>query len=297
MLNDMNLVDNNKLWGDDSKKVKILTESLSFYENGYIKINNAIPDGLCNKVIAEYNSWCDEHKANLHGVRSDGRNPRIINLHNQLDSIKDLFVSNDHVLNLVDTLFGYKASVYTSLTFQYGTEQPLHRDTPVFVTAPERFYFGMWFALEDADTSNGCLEVVPKSHKIEEDDRYKFAEDRVLNVDDIDSSCGALWHPWQMSQLNKCINAGLDVVQVPAKRGDCIIWHPQMFHSGSKIINKSKTRYSVVFHVTPENFPVYQGDVYFNRAKAAPPQSWGRTYSNYKDRLFLNVGLPLVGSN
>lgn len=285
------------LWGDDLNKLECAKRALYFYENGFIHLSEVIPHNLCDMAIREYDAWCNAHAEKMIGIRKDNRNPRVVNLHSQIDQLKDLFTHNIELLNLLDALFGYKTCVYTSLMFQYGTEQPFHRDTPVFVTSPERFYFGLWFALEDADHNNGCLEVIPGSHKVEEDNRYDFAEERFPNIDEIDKNCSNLWMPWQNKQLQKCLDTGLKLIKVTARKGDCVIWHPQMFHAGSKIVDGNKTRNSLVFHVTPEYVPVYQGDIFFNRQKANPPSQWNRSYTEYKNRLFLNNGYPSFGSN
>ena len=41
-----------------------------------------------------------------------------------------------------------------------------------------------------------------------------------------------------------------------ANKGDLLIWHSQLFHGGSKIVDKTKTRKSLVTHYfTSEDFP------------------------------------------
>ena len=61
-------------------------------------------------------------------------------------------------------------SIYTSLFFQEGTQQDLHRDAPLFCTYPENKFLGCWFALEDTNKSNGSLSVVPRGHIIIEEE-------------------------------------------------------------------------------------------------------------------------------
>jgi phytanoyl-CoA hydroxylase len=58
--------------------------------------------------------------------------------------------------------------------------------------------------------------------------------------------------------------------------GDAVIWHPQLPHGGTVINAPDRTRYSLVFHTTPEGVPVYHQDVFFRPNRQAPETpTWG----------------------
>ena len=70
-----------------------------------------------------------------------------------------------------------ETALYTSLLFERGSQQKLHRDSPLFVTRPEGCYLGVWAALEDTDGENGPLLVVPGSHRLPPLDLHAMASE------------------------------------------------------------------------------------------------------------------------
>ena len=294
-----------KMWLDDEISYPAAIESIadarlksiaaSFHRDGFVHLPGVIPDAVIEDAKRAYAEWCAGADQAQLAIRADGRNPRIVNLHSSRDEIARLFTRSPAVLEVADMLFGYRTSVYTSLTFQYGTEQPLHRDTPVFRTEPEEFYFGIWFALEDANEENGALRALKGGHRGGRIDPYAFAAERLSDINQQNPGGDPLWSPYQDAVTALCRQEGCELVQIPAKRGDVVIWHPQLPHGGSPIADKTKTRLSVVFHVVPEGVPVYQADVFFNPARPALRQSSFR-YREFEDRQFVVSGTG-IGSN
>lgn len=210
---------------------------------------------------------------------------------------KELITRSDRLLKILDYLFGYQTSVYTSISFKSGTEQALHIDTPVFSTSPREFYFGVWIALEDADEQNGCLTALAGAHKKKYIDEFEFAEERVRDIDDINPNAVDLWPEFQKILVKRAKADGLTQISLEVEKGDVIIWHPQLPHGGSRVLNPTKTRYSTVFHVVPEGIPVYQADVFFNRDKKDISNIASFVYEKEFGRLFrVGVGTHFGGN-
>lgn len=272
------------LWGDNysfkNKSSKNISKhAASFYKNGYVVLKNAIDSDECDLAINDIKKKCSSSE------RNNKRISRIVNLHKEVDSLKDL-ITKKSVIEVLNELFGFKTSVYTSLTFKYGTEQPIHIDSPVFHTSPEGFYFGVWFALEDSNETNGCLNIIEKSHLIKRPDPSKFAKEK--GVTEIDFNGSGLWTPYQNLVKEQSISHGFEEKLVPVKKGDVLIWHPNLPHGGSKIQNRNKTRFSIVYHVVPEGVPVYQADRYFDNKKECPILSQ-KNYYHYKETVFMDT--------
>jgi phytanoyl-CoA hydroxylase len=149
---------------------------LSIIIKGYAIIPNAVPDEKINLALNAFYGWKERNKSALVPslFKSGQYLDRIINIHSLLPEFRSLFSSNES-LAVQDFLFGAQASCYTSLFFESGTEQALHRDVTYFWTNPANYYFGMWTALEDVDCDNGALTVIPGSHKIGSIDRANIA--------------------------------------------------------------------------------------------------------------------------
>ncbi len=92
-----------------------------------------------------------------------------------MPSLLKLFTENKAALEFQDLLYQQETVLYTSLFYERGSAQDLHRDTPYFSTRPEYRYFGMWVALEDVDAQNGPLMVAPGGHLLDELDREAMA--------------------------------------------------------------------------------------------------------------------------
>ena len=88
-----------------------------------------------------------------------------MNIHATLPQFWPLFSTNK-ALQIQDYLFGMENILYTSLFFETGTSQAIHRDTPLFWTKPANMYFGTWLAFEKTDFENGPLIVIPGSHRL-----------------------------------------------------------------------------------------------------------------------------------
>jgi len=164
---------------------------------------------------------------------------------------------------LQDALFGYPACLYTGITFLQGSQQPSHRDVPVFHTSPENFYFGIWFALEDATLQNGTLIGVRGGHRIHVD-KYKIAKKFFDAPEEIPEQDPQLWRAYQKELYDEYTKAGLKEESIELSKGDIFIWHPLFPHGGGKIIDKNLTRRSVVFHTVPEGVPVFKMDKFFD---------------------------------
>lgn len=259
-----------------------------FMRDGFIVIPNEIDTSYIDGIVTDFRDFCFRNKDYFDPFRDEyGFLHRIINLHLAMPGLVELFSSAKNVLSLQDALFGAPTSIYTSLYYERGSAQSIHRDTPYFTTRPEYCYFGTWFALEDADSKNGCLEVIPGGHLVKEVNRLDFAK-KINGLSDVGSINQVLFDSYQEEVLNACHSKGLKSVHVPMKKGDVLIWHPQLPHGGGQITDRTRTRNSIVMHTVPEGCPVYQAYAFFNPALDLPGISpWpmkrgsGRAYAKH----------------
>ena len=259
-------------------------------EDGVVHIAGGVPADVVAGTLSDVKE-CLRRNAAIFGrhIDADGHYPRIINLHALHRPLLRLFANSPTALAVQDAFFGDRSCIYTSLYYERGSAQPIHRDTPYFSTRPEYRYLGVWVALEDADESNGCLQVVRKGHLIPEFDRPAIALEHHSSLAEVPANSAVLWDAYQSRVMDACTERGLVAEKIRVKAGDVIIWHPQLPHGGSAIGDISRTRHSFVMHVTPEGVPVYQQDVFFNPAKQVPDRAaWsylkfeGRKYAKGK---------------
>ena len=205
---------------------------------------------------------------------------RVINLHHSVTPLKDVFIEAIESSKSVTDKFD-RATLYTSLFFELGSQQPLHRDTPYFFSGNFGGYMGVWAALDDVDEDNGSLVAVKGSHFLGEPDLKKLKS--IFHPSEpVPPSSPALFDAYNEELIALADNAGLETVICKVNKGDVIVWHPATLHGGLPHINKAKTRRSFVMHITPENLPIKHMDYFFNPNKIIEPVS--KVYENYSGR-------------
>jgi len=230
-----------------SEDEKAIVEA--FKKEGCYHYKNAISEDLIEKINSTLDDWMIDNISGLvANKREDGTYPRLIGLHEEVAVIQELF-SNEITLKLQELLFGRGDSLFTTITFLQGSQQPLHRDIPVFHVAPGNFYFRIWFALEDTTAENGTLTGVKGGHRVAVD-RYAMPHRFYSRLDEIPEQDPLLWRKHQDALKQKYEEAGLTEEKFALSKGDLLIWHPLFPHGGSEIENKRSSRRSVVLHVT-----------------------------------------------
>lgn len=252
---------------EHSDKIKSAPEQLRHHlrdivENGYTVVRSSIRPARVAEVKKAYFGFKDRAKV-INPPTVDGRHRRLVNLHCAIPELVDLFSTNK-ALPLLDYLFEEEASLYTSLFYEVGSSQDIHRDTPYFWTNPGYKYFGVWVALEDVDEKNGCLQVIPKSNLLKEEDRADVATQFHASMKDVPHSDDRLWTEYQNRAQQTASLAGLSKIDVCVQAGDTIIWHPHTLHGGRVIDDPKRSRLSLVMHSTAVNQAVYHHEGFFN---------------------------------
>ncbi|ABP33544.1 phytanoyl-CoA dioxygenase family protein [Polynucleobacter asymbioticus] len=264
----------------------IKNEISFFLDHGYVVLKNSLPP---ERIESARNAFYRHKKkyANIYARHADvnGLQRRIVNLHMALYEFQDIFSLNTRALKIQDYLFQSPSTCFTSLTFESGSEQSIHRDSPYFTTTPEYYYLGVWVALERVDHLNGALEIYDGGHLVHEVDRFEIFERYYKYGDQIDQMDPRLWADYQQATIESCIAKGLEKKIVPMEPGDTLIWHPHLPHGGSAISSQGRSRLSIVNHVVPSGVPVSGLNVFYRNSN--PPDSVNYGYMNHADRNFL----------
>jgi len=272
----------------EHRKISFCNEFREFENQGYFIIKNSLENEVIDDALNAIKQFKEDNiimwKRN---TDINGYARRITSLHRYNEKIMKLF-SGNLAARFADYIFNDSASIYTSLYFEAGSEQSIHRDTPYFHTKPVNKFLGFWVALEDINFLNGPLKLVPKGHKSSEIDVKSIALEKYKDLNQIDPNDPDLWDKYQKIMYEKCLEEGLSEETIEMKKGDTLIWHPMLPHGGSRIIDQLATRNSIVFHVTPENMPVYKQDYFFNPDKyTSSIPEWN--YINFDSRQVANI--------
>ncbi len=260
--------------------------------DGFTVLKGAIDPARCDATVEDYVAYLDKNQRYAEkNVDALGRHKRFVNFH--LASVPAMRIGCDKtIMALLDFLFGYRAALYTSLCFEYGTEQSLHRDSPFFHTFPRNYFFGVWIALEDIHEDSGPLMYVPGGHRFVCDPRPIYQQ--VLREHSDRPSNGLLKQALRVYH-GEVVRMAAEVGPIKTallRKGDVAIWHAQLPHGGSPARNPALTRRSIVFHNAPEQIQVYEKEVFFQRGRDTPPlPRYG--FKRFGNRLYAHAGRPV----
>lgn len=78
-------------------------------------------------------------------------------------------VTRPEILDVVESLIGPRILLYTDQMFakpaHHGSEVPFHQDSAYWTNVYPHNMISCWFALDDATVENGCVRMIPGSHK------------------------------------------------------------------------------------------------------------------------------------
>jgi len=147
------------------------------------------------------------------------------------------------VAKILNELLGRVPVAINSLTFEKGSQQPLHFDTYYMPPPTANGMAVVSVCLEDQSAEAGPISYFPGSHKIAP---YRFSHGGLHAVpDEMEAAT---------SYINQEIEArGLGKRQFIGKKGDVFIWHAQLYHGGEPILDPSATRKTLVVHFWGKN--------------------------------------------
>lgn len=109
-----------------------------------------------------------------------------------------------------------------------GREKPWHQDLAYFDYPPDTTIVGAWIALDESLPENGCMMIIPGSHR---DGPVTHWSRRDWQICDTDVQVGRS-------------------VAVPLKPGGCLLFHC-LLHHGTPPSRSRKTRWALQFHYRP----------------------------------------------
>jgi phytanoyl-CoA hydroxylase len=264
--------------------------STAYKEDGVAIIPNAVNIELIDTVVEAIKKFKKTNEELLisNELLVDGMLQRVVNMQQCCPGLDDIFVQAMNSGKDVVDAYG-EATLYTSLFFEKGSEQSLHRDTPYFYSGTSEGYMGAWVALQDTDETNGTLQVVKGSHKLPEPDLTELVGKYFETPSQVPSSHTQLFNDFNERLIETATSKGLVSEPINMKKGDLVVWNPSALHGGLPHKDLNKTRLSFVMHITPKNIPMLHMDYFFNRDKPIPVID--RLYRSYKNKLIHESGV------
>lgn len=209
---------------------------LNWSQNGYLILEGLFNNDIVSSINKEIENIVDQ---NLINITHDNKLP----FANRISAVIKEVTYNPKILSILSFILGKEVVPFQTLNFIKGSNQRAHSDSIHMTTYPLGYLIAVWIALEDTNENNGPLFYYPGSHKLP----------YLLNNDFNDSSSILQLGKNDYTDYEDVIEDVINKNQLEkkvffAKKGDVFIWHANLIHGGSKIIDNSLTRKSMVIH-------------------------------------------------
>jgi phytanoyl-CoA hydroxylase len=138
------------------------------------------------------------------------------------------------LLSLLTRLMGEAPVLFQDMALlkppRIGREKPWHQDHAYFNYPLETVIIGVWIALDEATTENGCMMIVPGSHRRGPVVHFKRRD-------------------WQICDTH-VDNSG--ALAAPLQPGGCLLFH-SLIHHGTPTNNSPQRRRAVQYHYRPQS--------------------------------------------
>lgn len=149
----------------------------TFYEdNGYLIIPNALSHDELEELRAETLSICKGERGEVRGFEPNVpgeidedvlRRYLCIHFPHKISSIMAQYLATPKMVDILTQIIGPNVKCMQSMLFIKATGKPgqaWHQDE-YFIPTRDRSLVGGWIAMDDATVENGCLWLIPGSHK------------------------------------------------------------------------------------------------------------------------------------
>lgn len=214
----------------------IQQQLIDWSQNGYLILPGMLDE---NKVTAINNEVQQLMQTGRLGFTNGNK---LMFAHKQSELINGV-TQLPELVAVLEFILQKKVVPFQTINFLTGSQQKAHSDSIHMTTYPLGYLIAVWIALEDITAENGPLFYYPGSHQL------PF----LLNSDYDQSSTLLALGKKQYTDYEDALEDILKENQLApqaflAKKGDMLIWHANLVHGGTPILDKNSTRKSMVIH-------------------------------------------------
>lgn len=214
----------------------IQQQILNWSDKGYMLLHGFFKDTIIDEINKEIDGIVEKK---LIKETHDNKLP----FANKISPLIKNVTYTPALINILNFLLDKEVVPFQTLNFIKGSNQRAHSDSIHMTTYPLGYLIAVWIALEDTNENNGPLFYYPGSHQLP----------YLLNNDFNESSTILKLGKKDYSDYEDVVEEiiqknNLEKKTFFAKKGDVFIWHANLIHGGSPIIDHSLTRKSMVIH-------------------------------------------------
>ena len=224
-----------------------------FLQNGYLAIDNAfdaqeVKDAL-DGMLYLLSGANPKFTGVMYEQKSQGVDVMTMSVEQRQDYVRkfmyftpydtrlDALAHHPRLLDVVTRIMNEPPILFQDMALlkppHIGREKPWHQVHAYFDLPLETIVLGVWIALDEATTENGCMIVIPGSHRQGPVVHFKRRD-------------------WQICDTE--VN-NQQAIAVPLKPGGCLLFHSLMHH-GTPTNNSGLRRRAVQYHYRPQSSPV-----------------------------------------
>ena len=228
-----------------AKQKMLSEENISFYsEKGYLVAEDLFDSAEISDIKNEAVEIFKGNRGNIEGIikMEDNisnfevlKNYIAIHFPHKISDTITKYVKHENIANILTRIIGPNVKCMQSMLFVKGPGKPgqsWHQDE-YYIPTRDRSLTGVWIAVDDADIDNGCLWVIPGSHKnmpIKQRIPYKGNEYGDVDMCTLD--------PYTEKQA----------IPVEVKKGSVVFFNGYLFHSSLRNKTKDRFRTALVSH-------------------------------------------------
>jgi len=209
----------------------------SWPDKGFLVLENCIPTNEVDTINMEIDGLLKEKK-----VRFRYNNRKIMfSMH--ASKLMYAYATDPRITSVMNFILDMPVVPFQNINFYKGSEQKAHSDSIHMTTFPSGYLIAAWIALEDIDENNGPLFYLPGSHKLPYllNDHYEHGGGKLVLGSEA-------YEKYEVHLAHEIKQTSFESKQFLAKKGDVLIWHANLLHGGTAILDEQRTRKSMVVH-------------------------------------------------
>ena len=214
----------------------IQSKILAWSNNGFMILEHFIETEICDRINVEIDRLVKSKSLKFN------KSNKLMFAHKKSSLIRGV-AQKKELLDILSFILDKEVVLFQTINFIAGSEQKAHSDSIHMTTYPLGYLIAGWLALENTTPENGPLFYYPGSHRLP----YLLNSD--FNEGESELTLGKKDYKDYEEKIEQEIKGkGFSRTEFYAKKGDLFIWHANLLHGGSIIIDKNTTRKSMVMH-------------------------------------------------
>ena len=220
-----------------------------FHDQGYLVVHNAFSEAEARAALEGLVDLIDGRNPDFKGLEFEAsvrdilptlsreQKPDVVRKLQRFvgyDARLDALSEHPGLLAALARLMGEKPALFANQAMlkppRIGREKPWHQDHAYFNLPMGTCIISAWVALDEAAPENGCMHVIPGSHRDGPVVHFKRRD-------------------WQICDTQVATDR---IVAVPLKPGGCLLWNG-LLHHGSPATRSPNRRRALQLHYVPES--------------------------------------------